>query len=321
MATGEILHSTQDSKEEAAKRQGERIRTVTEFAGRMVELGTEDKDNMKKMANANQEKACLILCGFKPQDSLPLHYKVDEMPYYLYPNDDRVKGSTAAFANLHAAMVRKGVYAIGELLTKVSATSRLVAIFPQKETYDGDLEMPYCMVAYVLPFEDDMRELGPDSGEATDATVQAAMEMISAMNFEGFSTDCFKNDALEHFYQYMESIALNVNLPPPDESLKQIKDEEVRTIAGKQIDAFLVSLPEDIVVKKEPKKRKREPDTSGRDWVSLYKSSEVGDCTVTELKLYLKSTGEKLAGKKADLVERVSESIVARIASGDLKNV
>lgn len=103
--------------------------------------------------------------------------------------------------------------------------------------------------------------------------------------------------------------------------MKQISDDDVLATAGKQIDVFAASLPEDIVVKKEGKKRKREPDTSGCDWVSLYKSSELDDCTVAELKSYLKSSGEKLSGKKADLINRVSESIAARMENGELQNV
>jgi non-homologous end joining protein Ku len=137
---------------------------------------------MKKQSNAGQVKASLILLGFKPKDSVPLHYNV-EQAFYLYPNEDKVKGSTAAFANLRASMMRrKGVVAIGELLTQVTATSRLVAIFPQDEKClpeeaGGDLEVPQCMVAYSLSFEGDVRELDADSGTTTENTVQAAANL------------------------------------------------------------------------------------------------------------------------------------------------
>lgn len=324
--TGEILHSTGDTVDEATKRQSNRIRTVTDFAGTMVPLAKAEVEEMKKLSHGNQERASLILRGFKAKDSLPSHFSID-IPYYLYPNDSKVKGSATAFANLHASMIRKGVYAVGELLTKVSATSRLVAIFPQEEKYqfddaDADLETPYCMVAHVLPFEDEMRTLEPDSGEATDTSVQAAMELIRAMHFnsEDFSLDLFRNDSLAHFYNYMESIALETTLPPPEHSF-EISDDVVRKNAGKQIDAFLESLPEDIVVKKEAKKRKREPDESGCDWFSLYANNELDNCKIPQLKSYLKSTGEIVGGNKAALVERVKDSIEARLKSGEVKSV
>lgn len=326
VTTGEILHSTGDTADEAAKRQSKRIRTVTDFAGTMVPLAKAEVEEMKKLSHGNQERANLTLRGFKPRDSLPSHFSID-IPYYLYPNDSKVKGSATAFANLHAAMIRKGVYAVGELLTKVSATSRLVAIFPQEEKYqfgdvDADLETPYCMVAHVLPYEDEMRTLTPDTGVATDTTVQTAMELIRAMHFnsEDFSLDLFRNDSLAHFYNYMESIALETTLPPPEQSF-EISDDVVRKNAGQQILHFLESLPEDIVAEKESKKRKWEPDESGCDWISLYANREIGTCKVPQLKSYLKSTGEIVGGNKAALVERVSDSIEARLKSGELKNV
>jgi len=328
VVTGATLKSSRDTKEEAAQRETankSRIHTVTQFGGKTVPITPDEVAEIKKMSNANHEKASLILLGFKPKESLPMHYTV-EQSFYLYPNEEKIKGSTAAFASLHAAMLRKGLLAIGELLTRVSATSRLVAIFPQEEKYlpedeGGDLETPQCMVACVLPFEDDVRALDPDSGTTTEDTVQAAMKLIEAMNFGDFALDYFKNDSLLNFYSYMEAIALENPLPDePEQSLNQISEEDVRATAGEQIDAFVASLPEDIFVPKEPRKRKREPDESGCDWISLYKANELDDCTLPQLKCYLKSVGEKLSGKKAEVVERVSQSISARLASGKLQD-
>lgn len=326
--TGETLYSSADSPKTAAQRKTHRLRTITHFGGKTVPIAKEEVATMKKLSNADQERASIILLGFKPKDSLPMHYTV-ENSFYLYPNDEKVKGSTAAFANLHAAMIRKGVLAIGELMTRVTATSRLVAIFPQKEEYlreedGGGLETPPGMVAYVLPFEDDVRALEPDAGavDADKTPVQAATDLINAMNFgDGFSLDYLKNDSLAHFYTYLESIALETTLPTPEQSLNQITDEDVRATAGEQIDAFSASLPDDVVPVKEPKKRKREPDETGCDWLFLYRSNDIASCTIPMLKSYLKSCGEKTSGKKADLVERVSLSIGARIASGELQSV
>ena len=323
--TNEILKSSLDTKQEAEKRRAQRqIRTVTQFGGKTVPVTREEVFNIKKMSNADHEKASLILLGFKPKDSLPMHYTV-EKSFYLYPNEQKVKGSTAAFANLHASMLRKGVLAIGELLTRVTATSRLVAIFPQEGEYlpledGGEQVTPPGMVAVALPFEDDVRALEPDTGTATEASVQAAIDLVERMKFgDGFVLDYFKNDSLEHFYTYMESIALETTLPTPEQSLNQITDEDMRKQAGDQIDAFIASLPEDIVVEKESKKRKREPDESGCDWLDLYKTDALNECTILMLKQYLKSVGEKSAGKKAELIERVSLSIGDRIKSGELQ--
>jgi hypothetical protein len=118
----------------------------------------------------------------------------------------------------------------------------------------------------------------------------------------------------------MESIALETTLPPVEQSF-EISDDAIRKRAGQQIDSFLESLPEDIVVKKEGRKRKREPDESGCDWLSLYTNTELSSCKMAELKAYLKSTGEKVGGNKAELVYRVTASIEARLENGKLKDV
>lgn len=324
--TAETLYSSRDTEEEAAARgTQDRLRNYTLFGGKSVPIQKQEVLRLKQLSNANQEQASLILLGFKPKDTLPLHVTLAQS-YYLYPNEEEVKGSTAAFANLHAAMIRKGVVAIGELLTRVTAMSKLVAIYPQEEKFlpedeGGDLELPQCMVACILPFEDDVRKLEEDSGTATEESVQAATRLIDAMSFgDDFSLDYFKNDALLYFYAYLESVALETPLPTLEQSLKPFSDENVRETAGEQIDAFKATLPEDIVIPKEPKKRKREPDQSGCDWLSLYQGDEVGGCNTKQLKSYLKSVGEKVGGNKAELVERVTQSIGARIASGELKD-
>lgn len=326
-ATGETLWTSSKNKSEsdATEKKSSMISKFALFGGKRVPVSKDEVAEMKTQANANQDRASLVLLGFKPKDALPLHHTSLEQVFYLYPNDEKVKGSSAAFANLHASMIRKGVCAIGELLTRVTATVRLVAIYPQEARYDeedGNLEVPQCMVACPLPFEDDVRALDADAATASEDSVQAATKLVAAMDFgDNFSLDYFRNDSLLHFYNYMESIALGTALPQPESSLNPISEEEVRASAGEQIDAFAASLPEDIVVQKEAKKRKREPDESGVDWLDLYRTNEIASVTMPLLKSYLRSTGERLSGTKGELVERVSASIGKRIANGELKNV
>jgi ATP-dependent DNA helicase 2 subunit 1 len=312
--TGEILKSSREKNKKS-----DRIRTYVEFGGTPVAITPHEISEIKKQSNISRE-ASLVLLGFKEKNAVPLHYTVDKS-YFLYPNDEKVTGSTVAFANLHASMIRKGVVAIGELLTKVTATSRLVAIYPQvEETDEGGLQVkPPGMVAVVLPFEDDVRALDEDTGEATKESVNAGVNMIEHMLFDKeFELDYLKNDSLAHFWNYIESIALETTLPAPEESLN-VSDEEVREAAGKEIDAFYASLPDDIEKPKAVKKRKLVQDDSGCEWLDLYQTDSLSDCNIDDLKKYLRSVGEKLVGKKADLIDRVAQSIGGRIANGELQ--
>ncbi|CAB9529796.1 X-ray repair complementing defective repair in Chinese hamster cells 6 [Seminavis robusta] len=69
-------------------------------------------------------------------EKVPLHMNLKS--YFVYPNEDAIEGSTAAFAHLHQAMLKKKVVGIGELLVRHSATSRLVAIQAMEEVMDRD---------------------------------------------------------------------------------------------------------------------------------------------------------------------------------------
>lgn len=311
--TGEILQSSREKT-----KRSDRIRTYMEFGGTPVAITPHEISQLKRQSNICQE-ASLVLLGFKEKDAVPLHFTVDQS-YFLYPNDEKVMGSTVAFANLHASMIRKGVVAIGELLTKVTATSRLIAMFPQVEVSDeGGLQVqPPGMVTVLLPFDDDVRGLDEDTGEATKESVNAGVNLIEHMMFDKeFELDFFKNDSLAHFWHYIESIALETTLPEPEETLNMVSDEDVREAAGKEIDAFFASLPEDIEKPKAVKKRKLVKDESACDWLDLYKTDSLCDCNIDELKKYLRSVGEKLVGKKADLIDRVAQSIGGRIANGE----
>ena len=56
-------------------------------------------------------------------------------------------------------------------------------------------------------------------------------------------------------------------------------------------------------------------DTSGVEWASAYENGEVGGRNVEELKKFLKSRGEKVGGRKADLVNRI-ESLIEKDREG-----
>jgi hypothetical protein len=157
----------------------QRLRKYVEFGGEPVMLSDEDLATLKKQANAYREEPGLTVIGFKDKAAIPWYHTL-ETPYLIYPNDDVVQGSREAFVNLHAAMLRKSVIAIGEVLHRVTFKSRLCAMYPIEETFEerdnkedidehGDSDerqrqrSPPGMVVKYLPFEEDMRALEPDA--------------------------------------------------------------------------------------------------------------------------------------------------------------
>ena len=117
-------------------------------------------------------------------------------------------------------MVKKQIMGIGELLLRVSSTSRLVAIIPQKEEYEqNDDEESYTQISppglllVPLAFEDDMRVLlDTHNFEASKEMVHAAMELIRHQNIEDSIEigQSFENPGLKNFWNLLEAVALDI---------------------------------------------------------------------------------------------------------------
>lgn len=58
-------------------------------------------------------------------------------PTFVYPTDKELKGSTAAFIALHAAMLREPArYAVASAVTGKAVAPQLVALLAQQELLD-----------------------------------------------------------------------------------------------------------------------------------------------------------------------------------------
>lgn len=135
----------------------------------MIPLSEEDQKEILHQANGRRDKTGLILLGFKPKGTIPSYHTMAPA-YFIYPNDEVVKGSREAFVELHSAMLRKNVVAIGEVIFRLNWEAKLVLIYPVEEVFEeltDDPEnlrqkRPPGMAVVELPFEDDMRALEID---------------------------------------------------------------------------------------------------------------------------------------------------------------
>jgi len=303
----------------------DRIQTYVEFGGEHIPLSRDEVSMVKQGSNTNDKYASISLIGFQHLCSLPpIHMTMDDKYYIVYPNEDSVNGSKKAFDSLYASMVRKEVFAVGELLTRVTGMCRLVAILPEiegEENEDAPPSQPGFLV-FQLPYEDDVRavdeENNDDSGNfvADETTIDAAVKLIQKQRMDGIEFGySFENPALKNFWNYIQSVALGLPLSNNDDSAEEDCDQTIMNVediircASKEIEGLKTCLPEEeIGVKtREPAKRKISvvEDDSGIDWVHAYETNTLSDYTSYELKKYLRSVGEKISGRKADLVERV----------------
>lgn len=306
-----------------------RIQHFYELAGKHIYINPEDMKRVRRKSNINPDYGTyLILLGFKAKSSLINHIWQEflEKPIFAYPNNDLVIGSRSAFSYLHASMVRKKVIGIGELLLRITSSSRLVAIIPQEEVveeqnYDG-IALPRQItppgfILIPLPYKDDIRPVSKYNARTVDEDmIDIAMDLVRNQNIEdgveiGHS---FENPMLRNFLNYIESVALGTPLQlDQDDDDTKMNVDGILLSAGTQIEAFLNYLPKDIDIKVERKRKTPQylrPDETEINWIEAYQTDDIPNFNVNDLKSYLRSVGLKMTGRKADLVDRVRDHVM-----------
>ncbi|KAL7497365.1 hypothetical protein ACHAWT_006377 [Skeletonema menzelii] len=291
-----------------------------EFCGGRVTLHPDDIASLKDLSRSNMA-GCVVLLGFRPMESLDVTFPLNKNSI-AFANDSIVAGSNKAFYNLKNAMERKNVYAVAELHTRAKSVSRMVALVPHRSSNGGLLIMQ-------LPFNEDVREVATeDIGFADQEAVDAAKNLIAkcTVNHDGnFSEMLPENPWLKHFFGYLESVSLGRELDEVEDETK-MDVEGLLAVARQEIEDFSMSLPIDQEPVKKERKRKADAvskpskaDTPMEDideeWIDMYKNDDISGKTATELKAFLKSRGERVGGKKGELVDRVNRIIYNHIFS------
>jgi non-homologous end joining protein Ku len=313
-STATIKRSSIIDKENGAIVEKKDLHYYAEFCGGRVTLHPDDIATLKDLSRSNVA-GCIALLGFRSMESLDFTVPMNKNSI-AFANDSLVAGSAKAFYNLKDAMERKNVYAVAELHTRAKSVSRMVALIPHRSTNGGLLIMQ-------LPFKEDVREVAKeDIGFADQEAVDAAKKLIlkSELKHDGDIGDMLpENPWLKHFFGYLESISLGRELDEVQDDTK-MDVEGILAVARKEIEEFSISLPIDPEpVKKE---RKRKADAVSKpskadapmediddEWIEMYKNDEVSSKTAPELKAFLKSRGERVGGKKGELVDRVNRII------------
>jgi len=76
---------------------------------------------------------------------------------------------------------------------------------------------------------------------------------------------------------------------------------------------------EDVNPEKVARKRKMVPDVSDVDWEAFFLEGRLSECKNKDLKSKLRSVGDKVGGRKQDLVDRLTKYLEAEIVSSGVK--
>ncbi|GMF53034.1 unnamed protein product [Phytophthora fragariaefolia] len=135
----------------------DQIKKYIDYGGKRVYFTRDDVVEIK-----HYDAPGLQLICFKPLGSLKCNENI-RSPYFVYPCDGYIEGSSTAFAAILNSMIRKEKFALARLIARKTSEPRLVALVPQEEESDemGQVQ-PSGFNVIFLPYLDDIRDIPVD---------------------------------------------------------------------------------------------------------------------------------------------------------------
>lgn len=213
------------------------IKTFVDFQGKQVPLTKQDILAIKRMDDVTDNKGgvsgSLHLIGFRPLSFLKPEYCVGHS-CFLYPQDERISGSSLIVSALINRLHQRRLIAIARAVPKANSSLQLVALVPQVEVLDaesGRQEKSPGLFLVRLPFADDLRDLTlnetnvafmtknnyPEQESGRNEQVSAAKRIVEALSEPHWEPDMLDNPALKVCYTCIEAIALAI---PPDQTVQ-----------------------------------------------------------------------------------------------------
>ncbi|CAI6334498.1 unnamed protein product [Periconia digitata] len=288
----------------------------------------------------------LRIIGFKPLSYLPIWANVGKATF-IYPSEVDFVGSTRVFSALQQKLLKSSKMALSWFIARKNAAPILAAIIPGEERVDegGEQTWPPGLWIVPLPFADDIRpcpehKCEPVSTPELTDKMRVIMEQLQLPKGV-YDPSKYPNPDLQWFYKILQAMALEEEIPEKadDKTVPKYRQIEKRTGPyvieyGEQFEVEMAkvnqpssSLPSrgktaakrtnieaDDDDELKPKKRAKKEDAGDDDEAltnaqmeTLCLNGSVAKQTVAVLKAYLKANGLSTTGKKAELVQRVSD--------------
>ncbi|KAE9023254.1 hypothetical protein PR002_g11756 [Phytophthora rubi] len=309
----------------------DQIKKYIDFGGKRVYFTRDDVVEIK-----HYDAPGLQLICFKPFSSLKWNENI-RSPYFVYPCDGYIEGSSTAFMAILNSMVRKKKFALARLIARKTSEPRLVALVPQEEENDemGQVQ-PSGFNVIFLPYLDDIRDIPVDPVTSVDQEkIDAAKDLISTLKLT--EAPSFENPELQKHYAAIQALALDEEVLefdetkdttlPDAEGFAQVEVNDAITAfrdvcGGDLIDASnnakrksSASGGRRTTTKKPAKANAGKPEAGETfdkaEWAALVASNAVQKKTIPQLKAFLHAHGLAAVGRKADLVDAVKRFIEA----------
>ena len=158
-------------------------------------------------------------------------------PYFIFPDEKGVKGSTALLTSLIADLVKKDLMAVVRFARTPASEMRPAVMLPQEELIDeqGLQQTPAGFHLIQLPYDDEVRgNPNPVSESAKllgtlDKSVEAARKLVEAFvdrdEADGLDYRRYENPAIQKFYSVLQAVALMEEEPdwtPEQDTLRPV---------------------------------------------------------------------------------------------------
>ncbi|KAK8231833.1 SPOC like C-terminal domain-containing protein [Phyllosticta capitalensis] len=322
IAVGSSSRVAEDTAREVKK---EEIRKAYKFGGETIAFTEEETKKIRYFGDP-----VIRIIGFKPMTCLP-NWANLRTPTFIYPSESDFVGSTRAFSALQQKLLKDNKFGLAWFIPRRNAVPTLAALIPGAEKLGDRNEQirPPGLWVITLPYVDDIRQI-PDTPlvRAPDNTIDHMREIVQNLTLPKgeYDPNKYPNPSLQWFYRILQAIALEDELPeqPEDKTVprhrqinKRVGDQIVEW--GKLIDeeyryyssAKRKSVDEELPPAKKVKKENGTSSQSGAvDDAEMKKAWENGTLhklTIPKLKEWAHSKHFTVAGKKAEIIERIEE--------------
>eukprot|EP00455_Lapot_gusevi_P033994 TRINITY_DN3735_c0_g1_i2.p1 TRINITY_DN3735_c0_g1~~TRINITY_DN3735_c0_g1_i2.p1 ORF type:complete len:468 (+),score=130.90 TRINITY_DN3735_c0_g1_i2:98-1405(+) len=311
------------------------IKTYHPYGGEHVFF---DKSETKEIKQCGPPG--LVLMGFKPVARLKIYHNV-RSSHFIYPDENRVKGSTVACHALLKAMKNLGMWALARFVGRGVSIPRFVALLPQEEVNDERGYQPPGFNMVYLPYADDVRKPKVEPTPIADASVvEAAKQVINQLHIIDFDCRNFSNPVLQRHYGVLQALALDekfddssvVDVCQPDEhgfrqaaplldawqglvqaAASDLPASDVKPAAKRATKRKSADDDDGEPSSKKPRSRKAAPavpDDGSIDldqWKQKLDSDMLKKETVVNLKEFCRAVGLPVSGTKPVLLERITD--------------
>jgi ATP-dependent DNA helicase 2 subunit 1 len=338
-----VLSSTMIAEDTARSVEKVEIRKAFKFGGETVSFTEEE---MAKIRNFGDP--VLRIVGFKPMSMLPIWANLKHNTF-IYPSEEDYVGSTRVFSALQQKLQKDRLFGLAWFVPRRNAVPTLAAVYAgsEKRNEEGEQVMPPGLWIKPLPFADDIR--GPpetNSIKASDEVIDAMRVIVQQLQLPKavYDPNKYPNPSLQWFYKILQALALEEDLPEAAEDKTLPRYKQIDKRAGDYVKEFGEVLDKHYAMwqaqnkdsirptanggakrsqlssgSTAPKKIKKE-GSDGSDGPTddelreAWQKDSLESFTVPQLKSFLSLKGLKVAGKKADLVNSITEWFETRMA-------